>query len=247
MKRAVFVAALLALAGCSYHRQVTPWLRTEQHRPFCLMAESGGGCRTSISVERRLDGAWVEVPDGVDAAFAFAGDERAVLGDRILSEHGPDRPLRCPGELRGLPDGSALLCVTVDEMPADTSPAQVALTRIDRDGETGPTRRVALPIVLARRPIEGPDVDTNFLGFDEAGLVFSVFVSRQEESFANGTPKHADAYRLLADDRWQRIGALDFRAPEFWVLHFPRRWNENNGWHIDRGRYARDSAGEPNP
>lgn len=238
---------LVLLTGCLASRQVTPWLRTWRHDPFCLLAEGSHACVSTVGVERRIDGAWVELPDLGDGAFAFAGGERAVVAGRLLSEHGPDRPLACDGDLRGAPDGSELVCVTVARDEPGRSATHVDIAHIDRDGGVRARRQVALPVVLARRPIEGPHVSTSWLGFDPHGLVFTVFVSRAEESFANGAPKLATAFRLGPSDRWQRLGVLDFRCPEFWKLHFPRPWNERHGWQIERGRYEQDSRLEPSP
>jgi hypothetical protein len=239
------------LAGCgTFTREVTPWLRTTREVPFRLMAESGGaGGYDTSRVERKEGDRWVELRDAGDKAFAFAGGSRVVLDGKLVRPSGPPVQLPCDGELRGTPDGGELVCVQVFDRTSRTgAPETVLVTRIDREGREIGRRQVAVPVkVPAGEPPLGVQVSTDLLGFLPDGLVFAVLWTGANESFANDAVKQPRAFLLRANDRWQELGSLRIGVGQLWALHFPRLWNEANGWSIDLGRILQDSRGEPNP
>lgn len=244
------LASALALGGCTHTREVTPWLRTSRTVPFRLIAESGGaGGYDTVRAWRKEQGRWVELRGEGDGAFAFAGGTRAVIGDKLYREIGPPVPIACRGELRGTPDDRELVCIDVtSRFSREGVPETASVVRIDRDGREIGRRQVPLPVrVPPNEPPLGMDVSTNFLGFLPEGLVFAVFQSNPGESFANDVVKQCRAFLLRDEGRWQELGALAFRVPEFWKCRFPRPWNELYGWQIDRGKTLQDSRGEPDP
>ncbi|APR76063.1 Hypothetical protein A7982_01410 [Minicystis rosea] len=250
---ALFAAlSLLTCTGCTFHRELTPWLRTSRHIPFRILAESGShGPYDTTRAERKVGDTWVEILDAGDQGFGFAGGTRAVLDGTLYRASGPLRNVLCNEHigLRASPSGE-LVCVEIDRRrPSDysRSPEHLRIVSMDRDGNVRAERHVVLPVVMATKPIEGPDVSTHFLGFVPEGLVFSVFVSRSGESFASEAVKQCTAYVLHPDDRWTQLGTLSFQVIDLWKCRFPRPWNEANGWHIQMGDYPRDSSGEPEP
>jgi hypothetical protein len=249
--RLAFAIAALTLAGCSYTREVTPWLRARREVPFRLMAESGSGGRDADRAwtERREGGRWVRLGDHGDGSFGFAGGTRAVVNGQLVRPDGPPVPLHCSGDLRATPDGSELLCVEIaGRFDKQAPPETVLLVRDDRDGQEIGRRRVQLPVrVPPGAPVIGPDVSTHFLGFLPGGLVFSVFESDAHTSFANSSAHHCRAFLLRPDDSWQELGAIRFQMPDLWKCNFPRPWNEEHGWGIAEGARERDAKGEPDP
>jgi hypothetical protein len=233
-----------------HNRTVTPWLRTSRSVPFRLLAESGGhGRPDKVKVERRQEGAWVALDEDNDLALAFAGETRAVVGNRLYRESGPPLTLPCGGELRATPDGVELVCVDVFGRFSQGGPPQtIRVARFDRDGRAVGRREVRCPVeVPEEEPALGDDVTTSFLGFLPDGLAFSVLQVAPRESFAAGARKQARAFLLHADNTWSELGALDLTTTELWKLHFSRPWHEALGWPITDGERMHDSRGEPNP
>ena len=125
--------------------------------------------------------------------------------------------------------------MSAPDTPGST-PATVILQTYDAKGN-GTTRTAAAPgvLVMPRKPIDGPDVDYSMLGFHGDGIVFSVFTTRLTDSFANEAMHTADAWLLLPNDTWTRVGALTFYTGDLWMLHRAAPWSERNGIHIDEG------------
>lgn len=242
--------ACVAGAGCTHMRSVTPWLRTTRYEPFELFAESGQGAHasTSITVQRRVNGTWYELDAHSDYAFAYAADTRAVLGDAILAEDGRTIDFTCAGTLRAphpeRADGE-LVCVDVHE-DENAGSSSVTVSRYDRDGTPLDRRTVAWPIHPPRASVFYPMVDLKWLGFGRSGLVFSVFVADEGDSFA-GDALHACAAYALDGDGWHGLGRLVFRMGALWKCNFARPWNETGRFAIEPGAYLRGSDGQPDP
>jgi hypothetical protein len=241
--RAVTTLVAVLLAGCTTTRYVTPWLRTTVTAHPTVIAESGSGSTDALVVERRVDGKWVAIPEASDLAFAFAHGTRVLLKDTVVREDGSTVKLDCPGDIRGTRDGMHVLCASASDAPG-TTPATLRVDLFDADGNAVRTRAPTTPFVLPRKPIEGPDVSYDLIGFVPEGIVFSVFMTDSHDSFALGLVKHSTAWLLRPDDTWRKLGTLAFSTSEFWKLHRAEPWNDQNHWTIDPGIMLQTHGGD---
>jgi hypothetical protein len=253
-RAAVIAASAPALGGCIHTREVTPWLRTTREIPFRLIAESGHPDDVDkVSVDHLKGRRWVplDLPCADDRAFGLAHGTRAVIGDWLVRQDGPPVPIRCEGELRGTPDGTAIVCVetfALYDYKKDEAPQTLRVTRRDTDGREIERLRVPFPVrVPDDEPPLGTEVTVDLLGFLPEGLVIAVLRITRKESFASEAVKTPRAFLLLPDGRFRELGSMRITVGELWALHSPRLWNERLGWHVDLGRTRQDSTGAPDP
>jgi hypothetical protein len=230
----VFVSLL---SGCTSYRQVTPWLRTSEHTQFELLAESGGGARGNWSkTERRVNGEWVTIPNLGTQTMPFAEGTRALIDDHLYGAAGEISWTGCKGSIRGLPDGSAFLCISTEGEDPKSSQRSMRIQRFDKDGKDVRRREVELPVQIETASSLRNSVDYHLLGFELRGMIFTVFVDSDAVSFGQGAHNHCDAYLLRPDDQWIKVGRMEFESGDLWRCNFPEPWREEKGFEIDYGR-----------
>ncbi|MEO8877885.1 MAG: hypothetical protein ABI461_19985, partial [Polyangiaceae bacterium] len=228
-----------------------------------IIAESGNNRSGNwLRVRRKIDGEWQPVPVQTDYAFPLAKGTRAVLDGRLLTEDGRTFPLYCddgdPLRLRASPDGKHLVCVQRDirkpseedgattESVSASANAVIAIVTRNLNGVKESERRVVPPVLKpADAPVLSMDIDTSFLGFIPAGLVFAVEVIDYVHPQPTGTPHVCTAYVLGADDSWRKLGSLSYQDSDAWKCNFPWPWKEALGYEITMGAYATMTNGEP--
>lgn len=235
---------MLVLSGCTYRRQLTPWLRSYRHVPLRFMAESGGnGPYDTSRTERKIAGRWVEIPGSGDDAFAFADQRRAVVGNVLFSEEGELRHIPCAGVLRAPPSGDALLCIGREQ--GWRKPTVAKIWWYDIDGKLTRHQRVLAPKQQAADAKFGDQLSFDFLGFAPEGLLFTTLETRDGESFASDRMKYCEAHQLHTDEHWSVRGRLHFRVARLWRCHSSREWRRFQGLQVHSGHYAQDARGLP--